>query len=183
MPAYPRAPRPQMTAADVRAFLELMDAHGIRVWLDGGWAVDACLGAQTRPHGDLDIAIEQRDVPAAVAALRGRGFAPVLRDDTRPWNFVLGDDAGHQVDFHVIVLDEHGHGSYGPPENGEAYPAESLSGSGTVDGRGVACITPEWQVRFHTGYRVDSDDWADVSALCERFGIPAPDDYRRFERG
>jgi len=30
---------------------------------------------------------------------------------------------------------------------------------------------------------VDADDWADVSALCQRFGIPIPDDYRRFERG
>jgi lincosamide nucleotidyltransferase A/C/D/E len=183
MPDRQETPSPEMTADDVGAFLALMDAHGIRVWLDGGWAVDACLRAQMRPHGDLDIAIERRDVPAAVAALRGRGFAPVPRDDTRPWNFVLGDDAGHQVDFHVIVLDEHGNGIYGPPENGEAYPAEALGGSGTVDGRRVACITPEWLVRFHTGYQVDADDWADVSALCERFGIPVPDDYRRFERG
>jgi hypothetical protein len=37
-------------------------------------------------------------------------------------------------------------------------------------------------VRFHTGYQVDADGWADVSALCERFGIPVPDDYRRFGR-
>jgi lincosamide nucleotidyltransferase A/C/D/E len=183
MPHRPPAPGPEMTSADVHAVLELMDGHGIRVWLDGGWAVDACLGSQTRAHGDLDIAIEERDVAAAVAALRGRGFGPVPRDHTRAWNFVLGDDAGHQVDFHVIVLDEHGHGVYGPPENGEAYPAEALTGTGAVDGRRVACITPEWQVRFHTGYQVDPDDWADVSALCDRFGIPIPDDYRRFRSG
>jgi hypothetical protein len=35
-------------------------------------------------------------------------------------------------------------------------------------------------VRFHTGYDVDEDDWADVSRLCERFGIPVPADYDRF---
>src|SRR6266487_1051507 len=62
--------------------------------------VDACLGCQTRRHSDLDIVIEERDAPTAVAALRERGYAPVPRDDTRAWNFVLGDDAGHQVDFH-----------------------------------------------------------------------------------
>lgn len=39
---------PEMTADDVCGFLGLMDAHGIRVWLDGGWGVDACLGYQTR---------------------------------------------------------------------------------------------------------------------------------------
>src|SRR6266508_3220537 len=86
-----------------------------------------------------------------------RGCGPVPRDDTRAWNFVLGDDAGHEVDFHVIVLDEHGRGQYGPPENGESYPAEALAGTGTVEGRTVDCITPEWLVRFHTGYEVDVD--------------------------
>ena len=58
--------QPEMTADDVCGFLALMDANGVRVWLDGGWAVDACLGSQTRCHGDLDIVIEERDVPTPV---------------------------------------------------------------------------------------------------------------------
>jgi lincosamide nucleotidyltransferase A/C/D/E len=170
----------ETTATDVSAFVVRMEGLGIRVWLDGGWAVDACLGRQTRRHRDLDVAIEARDVPAAVAALRGSGYGPVLRDDTRAWNFVMGDERGHEVDFHVIVLDEHGDGVYGPPENGDRYPAEALTGTGTVEGRAVRCITPEWLVAFHTGYEPDADDWADVSALCERFGIPVPPEYQRF---
>jgi len=169
-----------MTADDVCDFLELMTAHGIRVWLDGGWAVDACLGSQTRPHGDLDIVIEERDVTRAAAALHGRGYEPVPRSDTRAWNFVLGDDAGRQIDFHVITLDEHGCGTYGPAENGDQYAAGALSGKGTVKDRTVDCIAPEWLVRFHTGYQVDATDWADVAALCERFAIPVPSDYARF---
>jgi lincosamide nucleotidyltransferase A/C/D/E len=87
-----------------------MDDVGVEVWLDGGWAVDACLGAQTRRHGDLDIGIEERHVPAAVGVLERRGFAPVPHDDARAWNFVLGDRAGHQVDLHVVVLGDDGHG-------------------------------------------------------------------------
>jgi lincosamide nucleotidyltransferase A/C/D/E len=172
--------QPEMTADDVCGFLALMDADGVRVWLDGGWAVDACLGSQTRRHGDLDIVIEERHVPTALAALQRCGYAPVPRADTRAWNFVLGDDVGHQIDFHVIVLDEHGHGVFGPPENGESYPAEALAGTGMVNERAMACITPEWLVRFHTGYEVDATDRADVSALCERFGIPVPREYLRF---
>jgi lincosamide nucleotidyltransferase A/C/D/E len=172
----------EMTADDICEVLGLLDARNIRVWLDGGWAVDACLGSQTRRHSDLDIVIEQRDTPAAVAALRDRGYAPVPRDDTRAWNFVLGDDTGHQVDFHVIVLDEHGRGIYGPPENGESYPAEALTGTGVVNGRAMACITPKWLVSFHTGYDVDATDWADVSALCKRFGIPVPNEYLPFQQ-
>jgi len=49
---------PEMTADDVCGFLDLLDAQGIRIWLDGGWGVDACLGSQTRRHGDLDIVID-----------------------------------------------------------------------------------------------------------------------------
>ncbi len=40
--------------------------------------------------------------------------------------------------------------------------------------------TLAWLVRFNTGYAVDEDDWADVSALHARFGVPIPDDYAKF---
>jgi lincosamide nucleotidyltransferase A/C/D/E len=174
------APTPETTLDDVVSFLALMDDVGVEVWLDGGWAVDACLGEQTRRHGDLDIAIEERHVAAAIGALERRGFAPVPRKDSRQWNFVLGDRAGHQVDFHVVVLADDGRGDYGPPENGEFYPADALTGTATVGDRTVRCISPEWLVAFHTGYEVGADDWADVQALCERFNLPIPDDYQRF---
>lgn len=170
----------QTTLSDVTDFLALMDTLEIRIWLVGGWGVDACLGSQTRVHGDLDIVIEERDVPSAVAALTARGYRPVARDDTRAWNFVLGDGHGREIDFHVIVLDEDRGGIYGPIENEEVWPAEALAGMGVVADRAVACIAPAWQVRFHSGYDVDATDWADVSVLCERFGIPVPDDYRAF---
>ena len=42
------------------------------------------------------------------------------------------------------------------------------------------CVTPEWLVRSHTGYEVDAPDWADVCALCERFGIPIPREFLWF---
>jgi lincosamide nucleotidyltransferase A/C/D/E len=171
----------ETTAEAVGEFLDLMNSLGIQVWLDGGWAVDACLGVQTRRHDDLDIVIQERDTPRAVEALRVRGYQPVPRDDTSTWNFVLGHENGRQVDFHVIVFDEDGNGVYGPVENGLLYPAEALSGTGEINGRAVACITPRWLVAFHTGYAVDATDWADVSALCDRFGIPIPEDYLPFQ--
>jgi lincosamide nucleotidyltransferase A/C/D/E len=168
----------EMTEADVIRLLDLFEASGIHIWLDGGWAVDACLDHQTRPHSDLDIVIDQRHLDDAVAMLKERGYGPTYRGDTRPWNFALGDGAGHEVDLHVIELNEAGDGIYGPPENGELYPAESLSGVGSVEGREVPCITPEWLVRFHSGYELDANDRADVAALCAKFGSPLPSEYR-----
>lgn len=169
-----------MTADDVWDFVDTMAAHGVRLWIDGGWAVDACLGTQTREHADLDIAIEQRYVDTALRILRERGYGPEPTPRELGWNFVLRDDAGHEIDFHVIVRDGTGRGIYGPPENGESYPPDALCGRGTIAGRGVDCISPQWLVVFHTGYEADEDDWADVSALCARFAIPVPDDYARF---
>ncbi|MBI3744959.1 MAG: hypothetical protein HY264_00235 [Chloroflexi bacterium] len=165
---------PETTVDDVVTFLDLMSGLGVRIWIDGGWAVDACLGEQTRRHGDLDIVIELHDLATVVAALTDLGYGHVPRDDTRPWNFVLGDDEGHEIDFHVIVRDETGSGAYGPPEVGDAYPSAALAGMGSIGGRDVACIAPEWLVRFHTGYEPGAKDVADVTALCRRFGIPLP---------
>ncbi|NUT41555.1 MAG: aminoglycoside nucleotidyltransferase [Thermoactinospora sp.] len=169
-----------MTAADVLGFLDLVAAAGARVWVDGGWGVDACLGAQTRPHADLDIAIERRHLDAVTGALAALGYRPVPRPDTSPWNFVLGDGDGRVIDFHVITFDAEGDGVLGPAENGDVYPAGSLTGRGEIGGRAVDCVAAGWLVRFHTGYEVDADDWADVKALCERFGLPIPADYARW---
>jgi lincosamide nucleotidyltransferase A/C/D/E len=36
-------------------------------------------------------------------------------------------------------------------------------------------------VKFHSGYPLDENDYRDVRALCNRFGIPLPDDFARFE--
>jgi lincosamide nucleotidyltransferase A/C/D/E len=168
-----------MTADDVCGFLDHMEALGIHVWLDGGWAVDACLGSQSRRHADLDIVIEEAQVSAAVDALRSQRYQDVPGDDARPWNFVLGDDAEHRIDFHVIAIDGYGRGVYGPPASGEFYPADALAGTGLINGRIVACVTAEWLVKVHTGYELRAKDWSDVAALCERFGIQVPAEYQR----
>jgi len=171
------------SATDVVTLYDQLERLGITIWIDGGWGVDALLGEQTRPHADLDIAIQLKDLPALRTLLEGQGSHDVPRDDTCAWNFVLGDDAGRLVDVHVIVLDEAGNGIYGPPENGEMYPASALTGSGSILGRAVRCIAPEDMVHFHTGYPLRPHDYADVSALCRRFNIPLPPEYVHWAGG
>ena len=105
----------------------------------------------------------------------------MTKDDTSAWNFVLGDELGHLVDFHVINFDQNGNGLYGPIEKGVMYPAESLTGTGTINGHPVRCITAQWMVRFHSGYELDRDDYQDVAALCEKFNIQLPEEYLRFQ--
>ncbi len=170
---------PSMPLEYVVSFLVAAHREGIDLRVDGGWSVDALLGEQTREHADLDIVVEQRDVSRLRAWLESLRFHDVERDDTSPWNFVLGDDEGHEIDVHAIVLDAHGNGLYGPPERGVMYPAASLTGIGIIGELPVHCISPEWLVAFHTGYELHDTDFHDVNLLCRRFGIDYPEDYRR----
>jgi lincosamide nucleotidyltransferase A/C/D/E len=167
---------PEMTAADVVEVVRLLEQNHIEVHVDGGWGVDALLGEQTRPHADLDIAIPHKDVAQVRALLEARGYRDVPCDGTWECNFVLGDDHGRRIDIHSYTFDAAGNHVYGV-----AYPKDSLTGSGTINGQRVQCIAPEWMVKFHTGYNVDANDYYDVRALCRRFGLEMPADYARFE--
>lgn len=169
---------PEMMAGDVVEFLQLLDRQKIEVWVDGGWGVDALLGRQTRPHADLDIAIRHSDVPAVRRLLGERGYRPIPRPDTRDCNFVLGDEAGHEIDVHTFTFDADGKCIFGI-----AYPADSLTGSGMIAGHRTRCICAEWMVQFHSGYVLKLKDYRDVSALCSAFGIELPREYERFRDG
>ena len=167
-----------MSAEDASTLYELFEGAGIVLWIDGGWAVDALLGEQTRSHADLDIALETRFVSQLREVLAARGFAQVPRDDTEAWNFVLGDHTGLEIDVHAFTLDENGDGVYGPPDNGDYYRADALTGEGVIEGRRVRCISAGWLVRFHDGYELGETDRRDVAALCECFGMALPERFR-----
>ncbi len=166
-----------MSGDVVVQLLQLFEQHGIEVVVDGGWGVDALLGEQTRSHGDVDIALQHKDVPKLRALLEAHGYRDVPRDDTRDCNFVMGNDQGHEVDFHSYTFEAHGTLVFGV-----AYPLASLTGTGSIQGYPVTCISAEWMVTFHTGYELDEDDYRDVSALCERFGMALPVEYESFTR-
>jgi len=165
----------EMSEDAVVQLLQLFEQHGIEVFVDGGWGVDALLGKQTRVHGDLDIALQHKDVPHLRLLLEARGYKDVIRTDTRDCNFVMGDDSGHEIDFHSYTFDAHGTLVFGVE-----YPLDSLTGSGSIQGYPVKCISAEWMVKFHAGYELDENDYRDVSALCERFNIALPSEYEKF---
>jgi lincosamide nucleotidyltransferase A/C/D/E len=169
-----------MTAEEVVELYNQLQSLGVEIWIDGGWAVDALLGKQTRLHEDVDIVIQEKDLPVLRQLLEGQDYVDVPRDDTSAWNFVLGDNKGHLVDVHVIVFDDEKNGIYGPIERGVMYPAQSLTGKGVIDNQKVRCIAAEYLVAFHTGYELQESDFRDVSALCEKFGIDLPQEYERF---
>ena len=159
--------------------LELFEAHGITIWLDGGWAVDAAIGTQTRPHKDVDVILALSDVPKLQLILGDRGFA--VREGIVPHSFVLADSTGLEVDVHSVRFDERGDGIY-RMQNGEnwIFTREALSGSGRIGGKAVRCLTPEAQVECHAfGYTPVEKDFRDMEHLAARFGVDVPETLRR----
>ncbi|MCL1831117.1 MAG: aminoglycoside nucleotidyltransferase [Oscillospiraceae bacterium] len=165
----------EMTKQDVISILQMAEANGITVYIDGGWGVDALLGIQTRKHEDLDIAIAHEHSVQFKQILATQGYSEVIRPDSWECNYVMGDDKGHLIDVHTFTLDEAGNNIYGV-----AYQGYHLVGKGVIDGYPVSCPPPDVMVEFHTGYEVDATDYADTKALCERFFIPLPDCYMNF---
>jgi lincosamide nucleotidyltransferase A/C/D/E len=161
-----------MDAQSVITIYNLLAAHDIPIWVDGGWGIDALLGEQTRPHDDLDIAVDHQHVERLCALLGERGYHEIPRPDTSEYNFVLADEREDKIDVHTFMFDAEGKHIYGI-----AYPRESLTGMGSILGQPVRCIALEWVLRFHEQYEPDTTDIADVQALIARFGVPPPRNY------
>ena len=85
---------------------------------------------------------------------------------------LLGGLGDHGVDACVGGGDGTIH--YGSALDPYTFPAEALAGSGVIAGTALRCESPEWAVRWRTGYPPRPADRHDVPLLCERFGIPRP---------
>ncbi len=168
-----------MTAQDLVELLSLFEEAGIDVWLDGGWAVDALLGGQTRPHQDVDIVVRVSDLPELTDLLDNRGFH--IQPYSTESNLVLADDHGHEIDVHAILFDEDGNGVYRMADGSSwIFSARGLSGQGVIDGLEVKCLSAETQVQCHAqGYPPQEKDFQDMSLLQARFGLELPPNLQK----
>jgi lincosamide nucleotidyltransferase A/C/D/E len=166
-----------MTFKEVLFLYSLFQDSGIEIWIDGGWAVDALLEKQLRPHKDLDIAIEWKDVPKLRKILSELRYKQIKEDNK--WNFVLADEKGLEVDVHTFVYNQ-----AGEVVDGIMYPAKSLTGVGKIEGNVVKCISAKYMVEFLSPW---ISKWPEkylsaVFELCMKYGIELPNEYKDFEK-
>jgi lincosamide nucleotidyltransferase A/C/D/E len=171
--------KPEMTSVALLDLMRLFEESGIEVWLDGGWAVDAVLGRQTRLHKDVDIILRVSDLPMLKRLLKGRGFD--IQTGGTESNFVLADGSGLEVDVHAITFDRDGYGIYRMADGSDwIFPAAGFSGRGSLNGFVMRCLSPEVQVLCHAhGYVPTEKDFRDMELLEERFGVVLPPQLRR----
>jgi len=164
-------------ATDVLEVLGALQRARLRVWLDGGWGIDALLGAQTRDHEDVDIVVELDRLDDVLRTVARLGF--VLVEDHLPTRAVLRSPAVSQIDIHPVIFDEDGCGwqRHAAPDGTDCpYPASGL-GQGLLLGTTVPCLTPELQVEHHRGYAPRERDRLDMAALANAFGLTLPEPY------
>jgi lincosamide nucleotidyltransferase A/C/D/E len=169
-----------VTADDVLAVLDALEANGIEYRVDGGWGVDALVGRQTRAHDDLDVVVARPDVARARAALAQLGFAQDgAAEPGFPARCVLRAPDGRQVDLHVVVHDEAGDawqelggGAWG------RYSAAGLRSEGEIGARRVHCVGADLQLWHHVGYAPRATDRHDVALLAALLGRDVPPPYR-----
>jgi lincosamide nucleotidyltransferase A/C/D/E len=176
-------------ADDVIRIYRRLSRHGIRVWLTGGWGIDALLGEQTRSHKDLDAIMLLDDV-FRMSELMGRaGFTLKELWSENLWAidadenkiataFVLQDTDDRQLDVHAMRLDDHGNGLPAwEAAEGFLIKGQDLAGVGIIARFRVRCITPERQMLLHTGYNLPEEQLLDLERLHEKFGVEYPAEY------
>lgn len=166
-----------LSAGDVLAVLDALAAIDARVWVAGGWGIDALVGALTRRHGDLDLVYDADDGgETIVAALGALGYHRVVdRGGAGHWlpvRTVLRDGSGHAIDLLAVRTDA------SSPERANAPEprfAPSSFANGTILGRAVPCLSVSAQLRLHSGYPPGRDDVRDLRLLCERHLVALPE--------
>ena len=165
---------------------QLLESHHIPIWLTGGWGIDALLGEQTRPHKDLDVIMLLDDVKRMCALLAKHGYEmEILWSENKfvidpngnqvATAFVLQHANGYQFDAHAMTLDAQGNGIPAWEEVEDfVFTKAELSGQGVIAGLIVQCITPESQIKCHTGYDLPDKQKSDLALLKAKFGLAFP---------
>ncbi|MDQ7876370.1 amino acid transporter [Microbacterium sp. QXD-8] len=152
-----------MEGSQVVDLFRAFAAAGLRVWLAGGWAVDAIVGRQTRAHDDMDVAVDIRDLPSFLELLGERGF--VITTDWAPSRLELTAPDGRVVDVHPVAFAEDGSGQQAGLGGDTFVYASDGFAVGTIDGSVIPCLSVSQQLRFRNGYELRAADIHDLELL------------------
>ena len=175
----------RVRAADVLEIVDALESAGVKMWVAGGWGVDALLGEQTRKHPDLDLVLDVSDEGRAEAALRELGFKRYeLEHDyvprgLMPHRVAMQDVNWRTVELHWVDMRSWPHQWLArlASERPEAMIGVDLSepfARGVIGGRSVPCLSAGLQLVSREVYELDASDLQDAALLSTRFKLPRP---------
>ncbi len=159
------APSDGTTAGDVVQVIDRIESVGACYQVNGGWAVDALVGRQTRAHGDLDVFVDADAVDGLINWLCERGYAEEV--DDLPARIQLRRDRS-RVDVHPMTLDAEQNGTQWDRDGRAIYPhPRAERTTGTIAGRPVVVATPARLRQLRTGYPLRDVDHHDLRLLAD----------------
>lgn len=151
-----------MDADEVVRVIDWLDERFVVYQVNGGWAVDALLGSQSRTHGDLDIFVDATEIETLITWLSGRRYEVV--EDWRPIRVELRSD-DRVVDIHPMELDAAGDGvQRGFGDETFAHRARDRA-VGMIRGRPVVVASGARLVELRSGYELRPEDHHDLELL------------------
>lgn len=184
-----------LTACGALELYQLITSRGIRIWICGGWGVDALLRQETRPHHDLDVLMLVDDVTRLQWLLARHGSRLKEYWEENRWvtdgagkriatAFVLWDAQERELDVHALHLDT---GRNGIPDwekaEGFIFTPEDLGGEGLIAGEPVACLSAAMQMHAHSGYEIPEKQFGDIEGLHRKFSLDYPLGYNPRKAG
>ena len=172
-----------MNSRDVIRIYKHLFKYDIKVWLTGGWGIDALLGENTRPHKDLDVLVPFEDIVKLCRIMSVEGYEIIEVWEENCWRvdadgnqiptaFVLEDAQGCQLDVHAVDLNAQGDALPAWNEADEfMFSAENLASTGLIEGFLVRCISATAQVFCHVGYELPEEHLKDMKLLQDKFGV------------
>ena len=153
-----------MPAIEIHAIVDWLETRAVVYQINGGWAVDALVGHQTRPHRDLDLFVDAAVVDDIVNWLTARGYA--AKTDWLPTRLELRSGS-LRVDLHPIVLDSDGNGVQRGLGDELFKHSRAMRTLGVVSGRAVVVATATRLRELHEGYEPREVDVHDLHLLAD----------------
>ncbi len=150
-------------ASEVLAVVEWLSTHGTIYQINGGWAVDALVGRQTREHGDLDVFVDANSVPSLLAWLGDRGYTIV--EDWLPIRIELASPLG-RVDVHPMTIASNGDGTQRGFGDETFLHTAAERTTGTIDGHPVIVACQARLRQLREGYELRPEDHHDLGLLA-----------------
>ena len=155
-----------MDAHSVVELLAALHDRDLSAWVAGGWGVDAIVGQQTRPHGDLDLAVNADQWDRITALLDELGFVRTV--DWFPVRIEMTAPDGRRVDLHPVCFAPDGSGVQSGLDGASFFYAADGFTAGVIDGVSVPCLSVRQQLSFREGYELRDVDRHDLPLLRAR---------------
>jgi len=154
-----------MSSLEVVRIVSWIERHEVCYQINGGWAVDALVGRQTRAHDDLDLFVDAAFVPDLLRWLHAEGYAEEVNE--WPARVQLRRDR-LRVDVHPMDLDSAGNGTQSNAAGEVIYlhPAEART-TGHIDGHPVYVATAARLRELREGYTPREQDRHDLQLLSQ----------------